>query len=452
METWVTQNLSLIASAVNSFLNWLYQVLSSALSYVYNVLQGLSQAHDSINTMQSSQNGISTMSSSVSTQSANAWSSLSDRLTQVDARMQQQFSQLCTKYEPVKDYVKTITKWGGLALSYGLGPFTGGASVTTGTGLVTAFLLGEDGLNLGCQIADDGISDVVQRISFADGASTFIGDILLPDGGFDSSIGTIIDFLGTAIPIAQQLQNGFSGSSYDLSGVSSLVSSYNSQYNQAYSAYHQSNPDYVAALGAIASLSSFPSIDAVSSVLQSISGCSSVMAKFQSYTQEGMVAPDLQPQVQKCQNDGQNAILAILSGQYSALLGVGDLPGLANQLGPELDARHQQFLAAKTSIAQLSAAISSIEGCGFLWVQPDPNLVSQSHQSLQLAQSQFSSGAYSDALNTANPLVVNHLTSAGQACGEDSTRAKVEVAGVILAAIAVSGFAYFVKFRPRKKS
>jgi hypothetical protein len=452
MEKWISQNLSVIANSINSFLNWLYQTLDSALGYVYNVLQGLFQAHDAIITSQSQQNGLSAMSVSVPTESTDASSALSDRLQQVAGQMQQQFNQLCSKYEPIKDQVKAITKWGGLAASYAFGPFTEGASIPAGRIVVPGLLLGEDGLSLACDLSTNGLSDVIQRISFADGASTLIDDLFLPGGSFDSSVGGIIGFLGTVIPIAQQLQAGFSSSGYDLSGISSLISSYQSQYNKADSAYRQPSPDYVAALEAIANLSSLPSIDAVSSVLQNIQDCSGIITKFQGYTQEGMVAPDLQSQVQVCQQTGQSAISSILSGQYSATMDVGGLPALASQLRPEIEARHQQFVAARNSMNQLNAAVSSIDGCGFLWAQPDPSVVSQAHETLQLAQSQFSSGKYSDVMNTASQDSITKLTTACQACDRESTNAKLELICAIFAAIAVSGFAYFRRKGAREVS
>jgi hypothetical protein len=55
-------------------------------------------------------------------------------------------------------------------------------------------------------------------------------------------------------------------------------------------------------------------------------------------------------------------------------------------------------------------------------------------------------------MNTASQNSINRLTTAGKVCSRDSTNAKLELAGAIFAAIAVSGFAYFLKIKPPKKS
>ena len=427
METWVSQNLSIVAGAINSFLSWLRDSLTSALSYVSNVIEGFLQAQ---NTSQSAQSSVSAMTSAVPESSNSAWGALSDRLNQVAGEMQQQFNGFCSRYEPVSGYVKTITRWGGQAVVYGLGILSAGAAVIPAKATVAGLLFVENGVDIGCSLSLGGSLDPVQMISFADGASILLSDIFPAEESNFGAISNILAFFTTAVPLAEQLKASL-GSSYDVSGVSALISNYQSASNQANSALHLSSPDYVTTLGAIASLSNLPSIDAVNSVLQDIQPCSGVVTKLASYEREGMVAPDLDGQVKACQQTGQLAISNILSVQYSALSQVASLPALASQLDLAIESRHQQFTTAKQALDQLSSTASSLTSCGFMWVQPDSSAVNQVDQELQQARSQYSDGKYSDVLTTASQDKIARAKSAGEACGNSAFQAKTEVGGVV---------------------
>jgi hypothetical protein len=416
MEAWVSQNLSLVASAINSFLTWLYNASTSALNYVYNVIQGFLQAQ---NASQSAQSNVSAMTSSVPESSNSAWGALSERLNQVAGKMQQQFNGFCSQYESVPGNVKTIIEWGALT---GLGFLNPQAA----SGL---FLI-KNGVDIGCSYSVGSSIDPVQIISFAGGASGLLGDIFPKEESDFGAISKMLTFFATAVPVAEQLKTALGSSKYDLSGISALISNYQSATNEASAAFHQANPDCAATLGAIASLSNLPSIDAVNSVLQDIQSCSGAMNKLAGYEQEGMVAPDLDDQAKTCQQTGQSAISKILSLAYSAVSDAASLPSFASKFDSALEARHQQFIAAKQARDNLISAASSLTSCGFMWVQPDPNAVNQVNQALQQTQSQYNDGRYSDVLSTASQDEIARAKSASEACSNSASQAKLELAGV----------------------
>ena len=250
MENWVSQHLSLIASQVNSLLNWLYSSMNSAVSYLYNVLQGLLQAQ---NTSQSAQTSMSAMSTTVPQSSDNAWRDLSDRLQQMSALTQQNIQQFCTQYEPVSGYVKTITAWGGRAAIYGFGILTGGAAVPVATMTVAGLSLAENTVDVECSYSLSGSVDPFQVISLAGSASILLGDVFPHEEGSFGALNNILNFIATSIPVTQQLARTMGSSGYDLSGVASLISSYQTASGSALAAYHQSTPNYVGALSALAS-------------------------------------------------------------------------------------------------------------------------------------------------------------------------------------------------------
>jgi hypothetical protein len=421
METWVSQNLSVVASAINSFLSWLYNSLTSALSYVYNVIQGFLQAQDS---SQSAQSNVSAMTSAVPESSNNAWGALSDRLHQVAGEMQQRFNGLCSQYAPVSGDVKSITRWGGL-VAIGFGPYAADAEQVVG-----GLFLAENAIDASCSYSIGGSIDPVEIISVAAGASGLLGDIFPKEETDFGAISKVLTFVASALSATEQLKASLGSSNYDLSGVSTLISDYQSASNQASTAYHQPNPDYVTALGAIAWLSNLPSVDAVNSVLQDIQPCSGVVTKLASYESEGMVAPDLDGQAKTCQQTGQSAISGILSLQYSALSQAASLPALASQLDPAIESRHQQFTTAKQALDQLSSAASSLASCGFMWVQPDSDTVNQVNQELQQARSQYNDGKYSDLLTTASQEIAR-AKSADEACISSASQAKLEAGAAV---------------------
>lgn len=423
METWVSQNLSLVSSAINGFLRWLHNSLNSALSYVYDVIQGLLQTQ---NTSESAQSNISAMTSAVPESSNNAWNALSDRLHQIADEMQQRFNGFCSQYAPVSGYVKAITQWGGQIAIYGLGPLAVDAAL-----LVAGLLFVENGVDVGCSYSIRGSVDLVQIISLAGGASILLGEIFPKEENDFGAISRVLTFVASALSATEQLKTSLGSSNYDLSGVSALISNYQSASNQASSAFQQPSPDYVTTLGAIASLSKLPSIDAVNSVLQSIQPCSALLTKLTGYEQEGMVAPDLDDPVKACQQTGQLAISNILSAQYSAVSQAASLPALASQLDPALDARHQQFIEAKQALNNLDSAASSLSSCGLMWVQPDPSAANQVNQALQQARSQFKDGKYSDVLTTASQDEIARAKSAREACSKLAFQAEVEVGGAV---------------------
>lgn len=421
MKTWVRQNLSLVADAINSFLSWLHDSLTSALSYVFNVIQGFLQARD---TSQSAQSNVSAMTSAVPESSNNAWGALSNRLNQVAGEMQQRVNGLCSQYAPVSGYVKLITRWGGL-VAIGFGPYAADAEQVVG-----GLYLADSTIDFSCSYLKRGSVDPVEIISLAAGASGLLGDIFPEEETDFGAISKVLTFVASALSATEQLKASLGSSNYDLSGVSTLISDYQSASNQANTAYHQPNPDYVATLGALASLSNLPSIDAVNSVLQSIQPCSGVVTKLASYEQEGMVAQDLDDQVKACQQTGQSAISNILSGQYTAVLQAASLPALASQLDPAIESRHQQFTTARQALAQLSSAATSLTSCGFMWVQPDPITLNQVNQALRQAQSQYNDGKYSDVLTTAGKEIAR-AKSADEACTNSAFQAKVEAGGAV---------------------
>jgi len=189
------------------------------------------------------------------------------------------------------------------------------------------------------------------------------------------------------------------------------------------------------AIGAIASIANFPFVEAINSVLQNIEPCSNAITELRTYTEQGMVAPDLQTQAQTCQQKGQSAISAIVDADYSAVSLAAALPDLASQLSSGIQSRYQQFRQARDLVGKLETSVRTLSGCGFLWVQPDPSQVRQANEAVQQAQSQFKSGQYADSIETASSNL-KQISSASQTCDTASTQAKLEV-GVTVGVVAV---------------
>lgn len=284
------------------------------------------------------------------------------------------------------------------------------------------------------------------------GATVVLGQIFPGEEAQFHALANILNYLGPAVSEISQLVQTVGSSGSDVNGLTNVISNYQSAFNQGNSAYQSSNHDYIGALGALAPMTNLPNLEAVNTVLNDVQPCGSVASQFSSYTEEGMVAPDLQTQVQSCRNNGQSAISSIAGGDYGAVSMASSLPSFASQLSSAVDARHHDFLAAKDAISQLDSAASSIQGRGFLWVQPGPNQVHQAELALQQAKSQFNSGQYSDSIQTVNSNL-NQVTSTGQTCSSASSQAKLEVGGVgvVVAAVALSGFGYMRRSRSPKK-
>ncbi len=446
---WISNNIPIVGQALNTAISWLRDTINPVLNGLISLFDSGNQAQPSA---QSANSGLGPMSASVSQSSNTAWSALSARLDQVAGQTRQNFNDFCLKYEPASANIKKITSWIGTAAFY-----ISGATAGTLTPAVMATFGGmtmlENGIDVGCSLSLTGTSDPVQIISVGYGAAMMLGGLFPTEEAQFHGIANALNGIDTAVSVATQLQNVFASSGFDLSGVSTIISNYQVAGSQGMAAYQSSTPDYVGAVNAISSVTTVPSLDAVNLVLQDVQPCASVMKQFSAYGQEGMVAPDLQNQIQGCQETGQSVISGISSGQYSAISQAAALPALASQLSSAVEARHQEFLIAKNALARLDSATTSLEGCAFLWVKPDPNTVAQARQALQSAQSQFFAGKYSDAASTANEATISDAGRAGQACTADSLQAKLEIGGLAAGAIILfSGFAYLKRQRFRTRS
>jgi hypothetical protein len=445
---WISSNIPLFANALNSFVIWLYNTINPVINGIIDIFNQGTQAQSST---QSAQSGLSPMANSVQQSSSDSWNSLSTRLSEVAGQAKQSFEGFCAKYQPAKGWVTGLTGWViGPIIGTIATPFTIGALNPQDT--TAGLLFAENAIDVGCRLSLDQAQDPVEIISMGTGATVVLGQIFPGEEGQFHAIANILNYLGPAVSGISQLVQTVGSSGYDVNGLTNVISNYQSAFNQGNLAYQSSNHDYIGALGALAPMTNLPNLQAVSTVLNDVQPCGTVASQFSSYTQEGMVAPDLQTQVQSCRNNGQSAISSIVGGDYGAVSVANSLPSFASQLSSAIDARHHDFLAAKDAISQLDSAASSIQGCGFLWVQPDPNQLHQAEQALQQAKSQFNSGQYSDSIQTVNSNI-NQATSTGQACSSASWQAKLEVGGVgvAVAAAALSGFGDMRKSRSPKK-
>lgn len=401
---------------------------------------------------QSSQSILAGMSGWVQQYYSQASSDLENRLSQVANQAGQTVSSFCEGYTQALPLIHSLTPWAGLLISYGTTAVTSlvgvpvnppPAEVIAGMGLL------ENTADAGCSYLTTG-ADPITVIANDYGASSLLNNLFPNEEAAFNAIGGLLNYLGVATPAVNQLIGAMSSSGYDLGAVSNVISSYQSAVNQGNSAYQSKN--YVGALSALGPLTGLVSLGAIQLVLQEVQPCASVQTKFRQYSQEGMVAPDLQTQTQACQQASQDAISAIASGDYSAVTRAAGLTTLASQIDGALETRHQQFISARNALNQLSTAASSLGSCGFLWVQPDQNQLNAVNQALQLARSQFTAGQYTDSMNTANAQA-DQATSAGQTCSNASNQAKLEVGGglgVGAVAAALSGFAYFRKSKGMK--
>ncbi len=442
---WISRNIPLVAGAINNAIIWLYNTLNSALNYVIGIFDSGTRAQGMT---LSANSGLSDMSGSVENSATDAWSKLYARLQQVAGQKKQEFDAFCIKYVPALGHIQSITRWLGKAAIYGSALFTGGTATAVVASAIGGAILLENTIEVGCSISLSGTVDLVRAISLASGALFLLGDMFPAEESQFHAIGNLLYDLTLAIPIAKQLLTSMAASGLDLNQIAAAVSAYDSASRQGSSAYGLPSPDYVGALGAIASLTSLPILNAINLVLENIQACASVLEKFARYTQEGMVASDLQTQIQECQAKSQAAISRIAGSDYSAIdLATALLP-LASQLNEAIDARYQQFTQAKQILGDLNAAVVSLHSCSFLWVQPDPRQVSQLDQVLQQAQAEFSTGRYSNAIATASS-IIDQATEVSKTCQESANQAKLQVAaGAAVATIAAfSGFAFLRKRR-----
>ena len=395
------------------------------------------------------------MSASVN-QWQGAWGQLSDRLQQVADEGRQKWNGFCDKFQPVLPMIQRITGWIGKGL-WAATMLTGGASVgITGTSYVAVqgFGLIANTVDASCSFSRSGsISDLVTVISMASGAIFLLGGVFPAEENDLHAIGNILNAIGMGVSTVSSIQNSMAGSGFDLSSISRMITTYDSANKQGTASYAAANPDYVAAIGAIDTVSGLPSLDAVSVVMKDVQPCANVMAQFASYQRDGMVAPDLQSQVGQCQQNGQGAISAIGNGDYSALLRAEALPRFASQLNDVIEGRHGEFVAAKNALGQLTSALSSLRSCGVLWVQPNPTVLSQGQQALDQAQSQFSAGKYTDATNSVSQELVTKLHSADQSCRSSASQVWLEVGGAaaVVVVVVLSAFVYLRKTRRPQK-
>lgn len=449
LVNWISSNIPLIANALNNFVIWLYNTISPVINDIIDIFNQGPQAQSST---QSAQSGLSPMASSVQQSSSDSWNSLSTRLSEVAGQARQSFDGFCTKYQPAKGWLTGLTGWViGPLIGTIATPLTAGALNPQDT--TVGLLFAENAIDVGCRLSLDQAQDPVEIISLGSGATIVLGQIFPGEEGQFHAIANILNYLGPAVGGIGQLVRTVGSSGYDVTALTNVISNYQSAFNQGNSAYQSSNHDFVGTVGALAPITNLPNLEAVNTVLNDVKPCGNVSSQFSSYIQEGMVAPDLQTQVQSCRNNGQSAISSIAGGNYGAVSMASSLPALASQLSSAIDARYHDFLAAKNAISQLDSAASSIQGCGFLWVQPDPNQLNQAEQALQHAKSQFTSGHYGNSIQTVNSNL-NQATLAGQACSSASSQAKLEVGGVGVAVVAaaLSGFGYMRRSRsPPKK-
>jgi hypothetical protein len=449
LVNWISSHIPIVADAINNAVTWLYNHLSPILSNVIDLFNSGSQAQSAA---QSTQSGLSAMSADVQ-QSSGALDNLATRLSQIAGQAKEKFDGFCVQYQPSLGKIQSITTWLGRAATYASLIFSAGTTTPLVQEAFGGAIALENTVDIGCSMSLTGTADPVKLISLANGASLMLGDMFPHEESEFHAIGTILGDITAAIPIAKHLIDVMNPG-FDVNQISNIVSSYESASIQGSSAYSQGTPNYIGAIDVLGSITNLPLIDSVNSVLDDLQPCSVAITKLTSYTQQGMIAPDLQTQIQVCQEKGQSSISAIASADYSALTIAAALPSLGSQLSDAIDIRYQQFQQARDLLNRLESSVNTLNGCGFLWVQPDPDQVRQASQALQQAQSRFNSGQYADLVNAANSNI-DQITSASQACGSESAKAKLELGGVIAigaVAAALSGFAYLRKARAQKRA
>jgi len=440
---WISSHIPLVAGAVNNVIIWLYNTISPVLNAIIDAFNVGSQTQSSA---QSAQASLSDMSASVQQSASNQWNQLSGRLSNVAAQAKQGFDGFCGKYQPALPTLRGLTTW--------LAPVAGGmlASVSGGalnpqTTLVGLLFL-ENTVDAGCRFSLTGTVDPVSLISIASGAMYIFGGAFPGEESQYYAIGNILNAIGTGIPVANQFLSSMRSSGFEMSAISNIVSNYQSALNQGSSAYQSTTADYIGALNALAPITSMPNLDAVNSVLGNVQPCAYVMAQFSRYVQEGMVAPDLQTQLESCQQSGQSAISAIAHSDYTALSQSSGLASIAAQLNSAIEERYREFSAAKDALDRMDSAASSLQGCGFLWVKPDSAAVQQASQALQQARIAFNAGKYSETVQTVDSSL-SQVTIASQACISGAGQVKLEVAGIVCAIIVATAVIAFV-YRRRK--
>lgn len=446
LMTWISNNIPLISGAINNFLSWLYNSLKAAIYDIVDIFDKSTQAQPPT---QTSQNIVAGMSNWVQQYFSTASSNLQNRLSQVADQASQTLNSYCRNYEQALPLIKSITPWVGTLVGFVTALGTQGA--LNPSNVVPGMVLLENTADGGCSYTTTG-ADPITVIAQDYGANNMLGNMFSNEEGMFHSIGNLLNYLGVSTPAVNRLIGAMSSSGFDLSAVSGILSNYQSAISNGNSAYQSAN--YIGALTTLASLTDLPSLGAIETVLQEVEPCANVQTKFQQYSQEGMVAPDLQTQTQGCQQGSQAAISAIASGDYSALAKAAGLSLLASQIDSALETRHQQFILAKSALEQLSSAVSSLSGCGFMWVQPDRSAVDQANHALQQTQTQYAAGQYADVLNTAKQGTISQVQTTGHVCSLASNQAKMEVGGGLGVAIvaALSGFAYFRKGKPKLRS
>ena len=427
---WISAHTPVFADQVNGAIVWLYNQLSQLLN---NVIDLFNQGSQAKSTAQSAQSGLSAMSAEAQ-QSSNAIENLATRLSQAASQTKRAFDGFCGQYQPALGKIESISTWLGRAATY-VSLFTAATATPVVQLAFGGVIVLENTIDIGCSISLTGQADPVKLISLANGATLMLGDMFPREENEFHAIGAILGGIAAALPVARQLLSAMDAHAFDVGQLSNIVASYESASSQGSTAYNQGTPNYIDAIGAIASIANYPLVEAMNSVLQNIEPCSNAITELRSYTEQGMVAPDLQTQAQACQQKGQSAISAIVNADYSAVSLAAALPDLASNLSSATQSRYQQFLQARDLVGKLETSVRTLSGCGFLWVQPDPSQVLQANQAVQQAQSQFNSGQYADSIETANSNL-KQISSASQTCDTASTQAKLEV-GVAVGVVAV---------------
>jgi hypothetical protein len=445
---WISANIPLISGAINKVLQWLDNALVTAVNYVVGILDTGSKAQSSA---QSAQIQLSDMSASVG-QWQGAYGQLSSRLQQVADESRQKWDGFCQRFQPVVPMIQRITKWAGYGL-YVATMVTGAAAVSITTPLyltVQGFGLVSNTVDASCSYSRTGsLPDLVAAISMAAGAVILLGDVFPAEERDFQAIGNTLNAIATGVSAASSIQNSMAGSGFDLTSITRLIATYDSAGKQGAKSYAGSSPDYVAAIGAIDSVSNLPSLDAVNQVLNDVKPCGNTMTRFASYEREGMKAPDLHAQVAECQLKGQGAVSAVANGDYSSITQADSLPGFASELSGAIETRHREYIAAKEALERLSSAVSSLRGCGFLWAHPNPSALDEGQRVLNDAQAKFSAGSYANVTDSISQELLGTLHSDDQSCRQSAMQVWVWVGAVAMvgAVALVVAFMYIRKSR-----
>jgi hypothetical protein len=442
---WISEYLNwipIIADAIKGAIRWLYNALSSAASYVISAIDSVLDAQVST---QPAQSGLADMTSAVGETSNSAWNSLNNRLADVAGQAKRGYDSFCTTYLPVLPQVKTATKWAhdAIAVVSMVAPHIG---APTALPFIRGLLLIENGIAAGCSASLAGKVDFIELISLTAGAIFLLEQVFPAEEEKFNAIGGILNGIVAAVTAYNQFRES-SASVFDLGDVSAIVQEYDFASNTGLAAYQLPAPDYAGAIGAIASISNLPSIDAINTLLKYLEPYSRVDLEFATYKQEGMVAHDLKIQLEKLWHDCQVLISRIAAGDYSALLEAAAIPALARQLSDALDARYQQFIGARDALDRQEEAVDSLKDCGFLWAQPDPEQLRQIEEALQTARSQYSDGRYSDVIDSAGPNITR-ISEVNQLCKASAYLAKLQLGALTLVIVAVLGL--FALMRTRR--